>query len=403
MGNNFLYGQSGGPTSVINASFSGMIKRAYEAGTGKVYGMLNGIEGFLQGKYMDMYDFYRSDEFELLKHTPAAFLGTCRFKLPGSIEDDIFKKIFQKFEELDIGFVFYNGGNDSMDTTDKLSRYAAKVGSDIKVIGIPKTIDNDLALTDHTPGYGSAAKYVASSIREVALDSNVYNKPAVTIMEIMGRNAGWLTAAAALARKFDGDNPCLIYLPEVPFDPDAFIDALNKKLKQNKTAVVAISEGIALANGKFVCEDDSTTTDSFGHKSLRGTCKVLENLVQNKLNIKPRGIEFSLLQRAAAKNASLTDISEAVHAGASAVDAALRGETGKMVAFERISDNPYKMECKLVPANEVCNAEKKVPLEWYDTENADIKDAFIQYALPLITGEPDIEYENGLPKFCYRR
>lgn len=403
MGKNFIYGQSGGPSSVINASFYGTIKKCYEAGSGKMYGMINGIEGFLQGKNMDMQDFYKSGDFELLKNTPASYLGTCRFKLPSDLEDDIYAKIFQKFEELDIGYVFYNGGNDSMDTTDKLSRYGRKIGSDIKVMGIPKTIDNDLANTDHTPGFGSAAKFVAGTIREIALDSDVYNKPAVTIIEIMGRHAGWLTAAAALAKKFDGDNPCLIYLPEVAFNPEKFIDDLSKKLSKNKTAVIAISEGIKLADGKLVCEDENTTVDSFGHKNLRGSCKILENLVLDRLGIKGRSIEFSLIQRAAAKNASLTDVNEAALAGAFAVESALKGESDKMVAFNRVSDNPYKIECTLVPAASVCNAEKTVPLEWIDAENADIKDEFIKYATPLIEGEPDLKYENGLPKYCYRK
>lgn len=403
MGKNFLYGQSGGPSAVINASFYGTIKRCYEDGSGKMYGMINGIEGFLQGKHMDMQDFYKSGDFELLKNTPASYLGTCRFKLPNNLEDDIYQKIFEKFEELDIGYVFYNGGNDSMDTTDKLSRYARQIGSDIRVMGIPKTIDNDLANTDHTPGYGSAAKFVASTIREISIDSGVYNKAAVTIVEIMGRHAGWLTAAAVLARKYDNDNPCLIYLPEAVFDPDKFVDDLKIKLEKNKTAVVAISEGIKLADGRLVCEDENTTVDSFGHKNLRGSCKILENIVLDKLGIKARGIEFSLMQRAAAKNASLTDVNEAAIAGAFAVEAALKGERDKMVAFNRVSDSPYKMECSLVPASSVCNAEKKVPLEWIDEENADIKEGFIKYATPLIEGEPELKYENGLPKFCYRK
>ncbi|MDR1689690.1 MAG: 6-phosphofructokinase [Clostridiales bacterium] len=403
MGKNFLYGQSGGPTSVINASFYGTIKKAYEIGSGKVYGMINGIEGFLKGKEMDMQDFYKSGEYELLKNTPASYLGTCRFKLPNDINDPVFEEIFKRFEKLDIGYVFYNGGNDSMDTTDKLSRYAAKIGSDIKVIGIPKTIDNDLILTDHTPGFGSAAKFVASTIREVVLDTRVYDKSAVTVVEIMGRHAGWLAASAVLARKYSEDNPSLIYVPEVVFSYEKFESDIAKKLEKSKAVVVALSEGVAFADGRLICEDETTQVDSFGHKSLSGSGQILCDFINKRFNIKPRQIEFSLIQRAAAKNASLTDVNEAILAGECAVEAAVKGETAKMVAFKRVSDSPYKMECTLVPAADVCNYEKNIPLEWIDATNSDIKDEYIKYATPLIEGEPELKYENGLPVFAYRK
>ena len=291
---NLLVGQSGGPTAVINGSLYGVVSEGLKKTDeiGHVYGMVNGIEGFLNDNYMDMKSLEETNELELLRTTPGAFLGSCRYKLPEELDNEVYPTLFQKFEALDIGYFFYIGGNDSMDTVSKLSRYAEKVDSSIRFIGVPKTIDNDLVETDHTPGFGSAAKYVATTVREIATDASVYdNKKSVTIVEIMGRHAGWLTAASVLARKFEGDNPVLIYLPEVAFDQDAFVAKVEEALKTTPNLVVCISEGINDGKGTFICEFASEVgTDNFGHKMLTGSGKYLENLVKAKLGVKVRSI-----------------------------------------------------------------------------------------------------------------
>ena len=279
MNHNLLVGQSGGPTAVINGSLYGVVSEGLaNPEIDNVIGMINGIEGFLADHTMDMAPLKENGELERIRTTPGSYLGSCRYKLPEDLSDPVYPELFQKFTEKEISYFFYIGGNDSMDTVSKLSRYAATVGSDIRIIGVPKTIDNDLVLTDHTPGYGSAAKYVASTVREIAIDASVYdNKPSVTIVEIMGRHAGWLTAASVLARKFKGDNPVLIYLPEVAFSPDAFIEKVKEKLTKTSNLVVCISEGINDGNGTFVCELASDVgTDTFGHKMLTGSGKYLE-------------------------------------------------------------------------------------------------------------------------------
>ena len=287
MKKNAIVGQSGGPTAVINASLYGVVYEALnrEDVFGNVYGMINGIEGFLHDQLMDMKPLDTSGELELIKTTPGSYLGSCRYKLPEDLSDTVYPKLFEKFEKYNIGYFFYIGGNDSMDTVSKLSRYAASINSDIRFMGLPKTIDNDLVLTDHTPGFGSAAKYVASTVREIAIDASVYdNKQSVTIVEIMGRHAGWLTAASALARKFKNDNPVLIYLPEVAFDQDAFIEKIKSSLETTSNLVVCISEGIHTADGTFICELGSEVgVDTFGHKMLTGSGKYLENLVKERL------------------------------------------------------------------------------------------------------------------------
>lgn len=343
MNHNLLVGQSGGPTAVINGSLYGVVSEGLaNPEIDNVIGMINGIEGFLADHTMDMAPLKENGELERIRTTPGSYLGSCRYKLPEDLSDPVYPELFQKFTEKEISYFFYIGGNDSMDTVSKLSRYAATVGSDIRIIGVPKTIDNDLVLTDHTPGYGSAAKYVASTVREIAIDASVYdNKPSVTIVEIMGRHAGWLTAASVLARKFEGDNPVLIYLPEVAFSPDAFIEKVKEKLTKTSNLVVCISEGINDGNGTFVCELASDVgTDTFGHKMLTGSGKYLENLVKEKLGIKVRSVELNVCQRCSSSCLSATDLDEAAASGRFAVSAALDGETGKMISFIRKSDDP---------------------------------------------------------------
>ena len=407
MKKNAIVGQSGGPTAVINASLYGVVYEALnrEDACGTIYGMINGIEGLLKGTVMDMEPLEKSGELELIRTTPGAYLGSCRYRLPDDLEDEVYTRIFERFQEYNIGFFFYIGGNDSMDTVSKLSAYADKISSDIRFIGIPKTIDNDLVLTDHTPGFGSAAKYVASTVREIALDASVYdNKTSVTIVEIMGRHAGWLTAASALARKFEGDNPVLIYLPETSFDPDRFIESVKTSLESVPNLVVCISEGIHDGNGTFVCElDKDIETDTFGHKMLTGSGKYLENLVKEKLGVKVRSVELNVSQRCSSAMLSGTDLKESAAAGAYGVKCALEGESTKMVAFTRLPDAPYRINYELKDVHQICNQEKTVPLEWITKDGSDVSQEFIDYALPLIQGSVKVPEENGLPKFAYRK
>ena len=379
---NLIVGQSGGPTAVINSSLYGVVSEglAHSDEIGHVYGMVNGIEGFLAGRVLDFEEALPGEKLAYLTHTPGAYLGSCRYKLPESLEDPVYPELFRKFEEMNIGWFFYIGGNDSMDTVSKLSRYAAKIGSSIRVIGEPKTIDNDLIHTDHTPGFGSAAKYVASTVREITLDANVYEKKSVTIIEIMGRHAGWLTAASALARKYDGDNCNLI---------------------------VCVSEGIHDAEGTFICEYDSSVgIDTFGHKMLAGCGKYLENLVRSRLGVKARSVELNVSQRCSAAMISANDQQEAVAAGKFGVQAALNGETGKMVSFirEADADGNYQMICGLEDVNEICNQEKVVPSEWITPDGHDVTEDFVRYARPLIQGNVNVPLgEDGLPAFVYRK
>lgn len=406
MSNNLLVGQSGGPTAVINGSLYGVVSEGLSnPAIGKVIGMVNGIEGFLAGRTMEMASLAENGELERIRTTPGSFLGSCRYKLPEDLSDPVYPELFKKFEEFEIGYFFYIGGNDSMDTVSKLSRYAASVGNNIRIIGVPKTIDNDLVETDHTPGFGSAAKYVASTVREIAIDASVYdNKQSVTIVEIMGRHAGWLTAASVLARKFEGDNPVLIYLPEVAFDTDAFIEKVKEKLQTTSNLVVCISEGINDGNGTFVCELASDVgVDNFGHKMLTGSGKYLENLVKEKLGVKVRSVELNVCQRCSSSCLSATDLNEAVESGRFAVKAAIDGETGKMITFIRKSSDPYELEFGTADVNIICNMEKPVPQEWITEEGSDIGDEFIAYARPLIQGNVEVPMKDGLPYFAYRR
>ena len=406
---NLIVGQSGGPTAVINSSLYGVVSEgiAHSDEIGEVYGMVNGIEGFLEDRILNFREALPGEQLDYLKHTPGAYLGSCRYKLPESLEDPVYPLLFEKFEEMNIGWFFYIGGNDSMDTVSKLSRYAAQTGSSIRVIGEPKTIDNDLVHTDHTPGYGSAAKYVASTVREITLDASVYEKKSVTIIEIMGRHAGWLTAASALARKYKGDNPFFIYLPESAFDTEKFLKDVESAFKKNCNVVVCVSEGIHDADGTFICEYDSSVgTDTFGHKMLAGCGKYLENLVRDRLGVKARSVELNVSQRCSASMLSDTDRQEAITAGIFGVQAALKGETGKMVSFIRqeTSEGVYQMRCGLEDVNEICNEEKTVPLSWISQDGSDVTEDFIHYASPLIQGNVELPMgEDGLPVCVYRK
>ena len=407
MTKNIIVGQSGGPTAVINGSLYGVVAEGlkHPDRIGRVYGMINGIEGFLQGHMMDIGSLDQTNELEMVRTTPGAYLGSCRYKLPESLEDAVYPQLFQKFEELGIGYFFYIGGNDSMDTVSKLSRYAQTIGSDIRFIGVPKTIDNDLVETDHTPGYGSAAKYVATVVREISADATVYdNKQSVTIVEIMGRHAGWLTAASALARKFEHDNPVLIYLPETDFDQDAFIEKVRTSLETTPNLVVCISEGIHDNTGTFICEySNDVGTDTFGHKMLTGSGKYLENLVKERLGVKVRSVELNVCQRCSSSMLSKTDQKEAIASGAYGVKAALNGASGKMVAFERLDGDDYQIDYVLKDVNVICNQEKCVPATWITADGSDVTEDFIRYARPLIQGEVTVPTEDGVPKFAYRK
>lgn len=406
---NLIVGQSGGPTAVINNSLYGVVSEsfAHKDEIEHVYGMVNGIEGFLNGTWLDFAEALPGEKLELLRHTPGAYLGSCRYKLPESLEDPVYPLLFQKFEEMNIGWFFYIGGNDSMDTVSKLSRYAEKVKSEIRVIGEPKTIDNDLVHTDHTPGFGSAARYVASTVREITLDACVYEKKSVTIIEIMGRHAGWLTGTAALARKYEGDNPLFIYLPESIFDTEKFLEDTEAALEKNCNVVVCVSEGIRDAKGTFICEYDSTAgVDTFGHKMLAGCGKYLENLVRSRLGVKARSVELNVSQRCSSVMISRTDREEAAEAGRFGVQKALEGVTGMMVSFvrEETADGSYRMHCGLEDVNEICNEEKAVPASWITENGSDVTKDFIDYARPLIQGTVEVPVgEDGLPLFVYRK
>ena len=403
---NLLVGQSGGPTAVINSSLYGVVYGGLNhPEINKVYGMINGVEGFLEDRYFDFEKEMPLEEIEKLKTTPGAFLGSCRFKLPEDIEDGMFATLFEKFEALEIGYVVYIGGNDSMDTVSKLSRYGKKRESEIKIMGVPKTVDNDLVRTDHTPGFGSAAKYVATTVREITIDANVYETKSVTIVEVMGRHAGWLTAASVLARKFVGDNPLLIYLPEVPFEKSKFLLQIKKALEKNTTVIVCISEGIKDEEGTFICEYATDVgTDSFGHKMLAGAGKYLENLVRDQLGVKVRSVELNVSQRCSATLMSATDQKEAAGAGGFAVSSMLEGETGKMVSFVRSNHLEYEITYGLEDVNLICNQEKEMPLEWVTADGSDVSEKFLEYVKPLVAGNVDVpQDEDGLPCFVYRR
>ena len=407
MAKNVIIGQSGGPTAVINSSLAGVYKAACSLGADKVYGMKYGIEGLLKEELVEL-NVLLDDRLsiELLKRTPSSYLGSCRYKLPEPEADSTpYVKLFTLFDKYDICAVFYIGGNDSMDTIAKLSRYGAQVGSAVRFIGVPKTIDNDLCLTDHTPGYGSAAKYIGVVMKEIIRDATVYGTKYVTVVEIMGRNAGWLTAAAALAKSDDCEGVDMICLPEVPFNVEHFIEKVRVMQEKKPSIVIAVSEGVKLEDGRYVCElaDDVHAVDAFGHKALTGTARYLANVVARNLDTKTRCIELSTLQRCAGHLTSRTDITEAYQVGGAAVKAAFEGVTGQMVALKRISNSPYQCTTELHPISEVANLEKKVPLSWMNANHTQMTDEFLAYARPLIQAELTPLYIAGLPHHIYMK
>ena len=396
-----IFGQSGGPTAVINASAYGVIRAALDAEEiTTVYGAAHGIKGVLEDKLYVM-DEEDPAELELLLHTPSSELGSCRYKIADpEVDDTDYKRILEIFKKYNVRYFFYNGGNDSMDTCNKVSRYMESVGYECRVMGVPKTIDNDLYGTDHCPGFASAAKYIATSCMEINKDARVYDNGMITIVEIMGRHAGWLAASAALATEF-GSGPDLIYLPECDFDLDKFYADVEKVYAENGKVLVAVSEGIHYADGRFVSEAKTSATDGFGHAQLGGLASTLAELVKERTGAKVRGIELSLLQRCGAHLASATDVNEAFTAGKTAVEAAVQGVTGKMVAFKRVYvDGQYTCEMELLPLSSVANYEKKVPLEWINEDQNGLKHEFIDYVLPLIQGEPKLPLENSLPRYA---
>lgn len=407
MGKNVIVGQSGGPTSVINSSLAGVYESARQRGAEHVYGMLHGVAGLLDEKYVDLNETLKTSmEIELLKRTPSSYLGSCRYKLPDwntSEGEPVYVKLMEILKKLDIGYFFYIGGNDSMDTIGKLADYGAHVGSDIRFMGVPKTIDNDLCVTDHTPGYGSAAKYIGNIMKEIIRDANVYGTRYVTIVEIMGRNAGWLTAASALAKGDDCEGVDMICLPEIPFNVDRFVEKVERMQSKKPSIVIAVSEGVKLEDGRYVCElaDDVHAVDAFGHKALTGTARYLANTVARRLNTKTRCIELSTLQRCAGHMTSRTDITEAYQVGGAAVKAAYEGHTGEMVALKRLSNAPYQCTTELHPIAEVANLEKKVPLAWINEDHTQMTQEFIDYAMPLIQAELTPIYISGLTHHIY--
>ena len=400
-----MFGQSGGPTSVINSSAAGVFTEALKQGNITAgYGLEHGIVGLLNEKFFDM---SKEDpkEIELLKYTPSSALGSVRYKLKDAdVDDTDYKRILEVFEKYNVRYFFYNGGNDSMDTCNKISKYLQSVGYECNVIGVPKTIDNDLYGTDHCPGYASAAKYIATTVMEVNLDAKVYDTPMVCVIEAMGRHAGWLTAAAALAG-VNGLGADLIYLPETDFDVDKFVEDVKGVCAKNGNKCIAVvSEGIHDKDGTLICESlgSQAARDSFGHAQLGGVASILANLLKEKTGFKTRGIELSLMQRCGAHLASETDVEEAFNAGAFAVKSACEGETDKMVIFKRVIDENGNYHCEnvLMPLELAANTEKKVPTEWITNNGTYVGDEFIKYALPLIQGDAKAPLENGLPRFA---
>ena len=393
-----VFAQSGGPTTVINASIAGGLLEALE--NESVTGVLcahHGIKGVLDEDFFDI-SLEDKAELEALKHTPASAFGSVRYKLKNPAEDDTdYRRILEVFKKYDVRYFFYNGGNDSMDTCDKISKYMQKSGYDVNVIGIPKTIDNDLCGTDHCPGYGSAAKYIANSIMEINRDASIYPSPLVVVVEIMGRNAGWLTAASKLA-SVNGFGADLIYLPETPFSYEKFLSDVKTVVDAKKYCIVAVSEGIRFENGKYVGEDQSST-DVFGHSQLGGVCSILKAKAKS-LGLKCKAVELNILQRCAAHCASDTDIEESFNAGRQAVKKAVDGETDKMIAFKRKPGETYEIEYVAEPLSSAANAEKQIPAEWITADGTNLTDDFVAYALPLIAGEPNRRLKNGLPVYA---
>lgn len=392
---NIAAAQSGGPTSAINSSLAGIFTEALkQPGIDTVYGSINGIEGVLGDEFVDLGKILTSDyDIDLLMKTPSTVLGSCRFKLKDPREDDSdYRKAAENLTKRGVKAFFYIGGNDSMDTVMKLDKWFRENGVDIKVIGVPKTIDNDVAETDHTPGFGSAAKYVAASLQEIIRDSRVYSIPSVTIVEIMGREAGWLAASSCVLRANGEPAPHMIYLPEADFSADKFISDIREAQKRYKAVIIAVSEGISIGEGF-----SSELTDAFGHKYLSGVGKYLEKIVGDNIGCKVRSIELNVMQRCSSHIASLTDITEAREIGEAAVRAAVSGESGVMMIFHRISNNPYRVEIVTSSVDGVANKERLFPAEWINAEGNNVTVDALNYFLPLIQGEPEIEYRNGIP------
>ena len=402
MKDNCIVAQSGGPTVAINASLAGVIDGVKKSNKfTRVYGAIHGIQGVLDNNFIDL-SLMALSKFPLvntLELSPAMYLGSCRYKLPDfEVDSKPYEIIFDRFEEYQVAAFFYIGGNDSMDTVDKLSKYANKIGSDVKIVGIPKTIDNDLCHTDHTPGFGSAAKYVASTMLEIAHDTYIYQIPSVVIVEIMGRDAGWLTAASCLARNDYSPAPHLIYLPEVDFDEDQFIDDIKNVLKTSRCVIVAVSEGIHDKDGNYISAS-SAVADKFGHAQLSGTGKALESLVKNRMDIKVRSIELNVLQRCAAHISSRTDINESFALGQAAVKYAAEGMTAVMSTIKRVSDDPYQWIIEPENVSLIANQAKTIPLEWITPEKNDVTPEMEAYLRPLIIGEVSLQYKDGLPMY----
>ena len=403
MKRNCIIGQSGGPTIAINASLAGIIHRAKSSKEfNHVYGMINGIKGLLDGQYMDLLEeFDNGEKINALKQTPAMYLGSCRFKLPTHQDNiQVYEDLFKILTDLVITDFFYIGGNDSMDTVMKLDEYARHIQSPIHFIGIPKTIDNDLMGTDHTPGFGSAAKYVATSILEVVHDSLIYQLQSVTIIEIMGRNAGWLTAAAALARNEYNEAPDLIYLPEVVFDKDKFLQDIHEVFKKKRCVVIAVSEGIKDKDGHFLDDDSKyAKKDAFGHVLHSGTGKMLESLVFKEFGCKVRSIELNVLQRCAMHIGSKTDLNESFVVGQKAIETALEGKSGQVMGFKRLCNDPYHIDYISSDVRDIANLEQKIPRNWINEAGNDINQELYDYLYPLIQGEVHIQYKNGIPAY----
>lgn len=421
-----LVAQSGGPTVAINASLAGVIAGVAQSGDYEVFGAANGIKGVLDENFINLSEFREDVKngkesvseikisqldgtfdtwspksmIDRLAITPSMYLGSCRYKLP-SVEEgaEVYEKIFSILDKNDIGMFFYIGGNDSMDTVNKLSTYGKSIDSDIRFAGVPKSIDNDLPVTDHTPGYGSAAKYIAASMAEMAHDVKIYDIPCVTIVELMGRNAGWLTAAAALARNEFNEMPQLVYLPEVDFDKERFMEDVKRELKKSNCVMVAVSEGIHDREGNYI---SAGTSDVFGHNQLGGAAKALEILVKDKIGIKCRSVEINIMQRCAAHMASATDIREAFELGVSAAKYAAAGNSGFIPVLKRVSEKPYRYDIEYIELGCIANIEKKVPVEWINKEQNDVTKEITDYIKPLIRGEIEVSYKDGIPDYLWQ-
>ena len=398
---NVIVGQSGGPTAVINSSLAGVFTKAKELGLGTVYGMRHGIQGFLDGRYIDLDPIFSDPiNIELLKRTPSSYLRSCRYKLPAVEKgNEIYEKLFRRLRSLNIKYFFYIGGNDSMDTISKMSDYAHLIGSDIRFVGIPKTIDNDLAITDHTPGFGSAAKYVAVTTKEVIQDAGVYDMKMITVIEIMGRNAGWLTGAAALVNGPDCDGVDLLYLPELPFDTAQCLKDVKALLKKKDSIIIAVSEGVIEKEGMNLLEEssDSVRVDAFGHKSLSGMARCIADYLGKEIGCKTRYVEYSSIQRSASHITSKTDINEALQCGRDAVKVAYNGGSGKMITLKRVSNDPYACITEDHDVHEIANLEKKVPRAWINKKGNFVTDEFLDYVRPLISGEYLPVFRKGIP------